>query len=157
MKRPRKKLVVGIFILVAIFSLCVVKDVQENMRYNQSLRDAKIKYIYFHDQLEDLIEGNTPEFQTIDFGYAFFFSTYIEWDKLYVPRCEENRLPDEVYTNVSDVRTAPARAYRQIRDIYYDCVQQVYFDKGEPDEDMMQRSEEADELLRSLYVEVDLL
>ena len=155
MSKSKKKRII-IVILVALCLYFVIGNIRYNLDYNHQLRETKEKYQILHDDLEALIDGDVPEFQNIDYAFAFFFNEYIEWEKMFIERDEVNRLPDEIYA-VHFGDDEPVHAFRQIRDIYYDCVEQVYFDKGKPDEDMAERLAIADEEFNALFVEVDLL
>lgn len=156
-KSKKKRIIIIIVILTAFCLYFVVGNIRYNLDYNHQLQETKERYQILHDDLEALINGDVPEFQNIDYEFAFFLREYIEWEKMYIERDEVNRLPDEIYGLVSFPDDAPAREFRQIRDIYYDCIEQVYFDKGKPDEDMAERLAIADEEFNALFVEVDLL
>ena len=94
--KGKKKLLTALAAVLVIVCVCTAADIRNNINYNRHrhVEETKARYLCLHDDLEKLIKGDKPAFQNLDYEWAFFFTSYIEWEKLFDERDRLGRLPE---------------------------------------------------------------
>lgn len=133
-----------IYAIAIILLVAVLSHINYVHKYNTCADELGKNYSAVYKTLQSLCEGETVSFEQLNVTYAYFYTTYVEWQRLYWKTYEINLIPDlhvEAWFSPDEV----ADAFRKFRAIYYDCIEDVYFDKGEVSEQLKEDLEEVND------------
>lgn len=112
-------------LLLLMITICYCMWVQ---KYNNCVKELNERYSYLYEDFLCVIENENVPFEEINSEFAFFLTSYAEWETLYRENYKINIMPrthEELGITPEDV----VEAYRNLRDLYYKTVQEAYFDE----------------------------
>ena len=148
-----KKICICVLILVALLVVIHFKSIYE---YNQCVEKMSERYLYLSEDLNRLISNEEVSFQEINNEYAFFMTNYAEWESLYRTNYERNMLPQSHGEYNISIDTV-ADTYRDLRDLYYECVEKSYFNAEKLGEEEQLKLETLDDDFKILLEKTEYL
>lgn len=129
-----------LFVCIIVVLLCLTTPFVRVHKYNDCVKELNERYLCLYGDLQCIVSNETVTFETINGEYAFFLTTYAEWESLYRKNCEINLIP-KLHREIDFAPEDAVKAYRNLRDFYYKCVQEVYFDKKVANEQLQSELE----------------
>lgn len=136
MKLSRKKaFIIILAILITVNLAFVLKERQE---YNKAVENVAESYDYLYKDMTKLLQNESIDFFSVEHQYVLFMGNYMRWDPMFTDLAEHGKLPEETNT----LRGDSNEACWQLRNLYYEAVETVYFNHESPTEKMMETLEE---------------
>lgn len=91
MKRNKKKIGAVILALLAILLILnLVFLFKEKREYNAAVLDVRETYDILYEDLKQLADGKSADFESINHSFIFFTKDFVKWQPLF-KECEINR------------------------------------------------------------------
>lgn len=149
----KKTLICIMVIVILLFTTSYFTRVH---KYNDCVEELQERYSCLYEDLQGIVLGETVPFETINTEYAFFLTTYAEWESLYRKNYKTNLAPN-LHDEVGFAPEDAAETYRNLRDFYYKCVQEVYFDKKVVNEQLKSELETVNDDCSILFEKLSLV